>query len=82
MQSALLEVMAEQQVTIGGVTYPVPRPFFVVATQNPIESEGVYKLPDAQRDRFMMKIMLGHPSADEELAILDRMAVDRRSPTR
>jgi MoxR-like ATPase len=61
VQSALLEVMAEQQVTIGGVTHPVPKPFFVVATQNPIESEGVYQLPDAQRDRFMMKIVLDSP---------------------
>ena len=61
VQSALLEVMAEQQVTIGGVTHPVPHPFFVVATQNPIESEGVYQLPDAQRDRFMMKIVLDSP---------------------
>ncbi len=75
VQSALLEVMAEQQVTIGGVTHPVPRPFFVVATQNPIESEGVYQLPDAQRDRFMMKIVLDHPTAQEELTILDRMSV-------
>ena len=63
VQSALLEVMQEHQVTIGGVTHPVPDPFFVVATQNPIESEGVYQLPDAQRDRFMMKIVLDHPSA-------------------
>ena len=75
VQSALLEVMAEQQVTIGGVTHAVPNPFFVVATQNPIESEGVYQLPDAQRDRFMMKIVLDHPTADEELTILDRMSV-------
>ena len=62
VQSALLEVMAEQQVTIGGVTHEVPHPFFVVATQNPIESEGVYQLPDAQRDRFMMKIVLDYPT--------------------
>jgi MoxR-like ATPase len=75
VQSALLEVMAEQQVTIGGTTHPVPQPFFVVATQNPIESEGVYQLPDAQRDRFMMKIVLDHPTADEEMEILDRMSV-------
>lgn len=80
VQSALLEVMAEQQVTIGGVTHPVPEPFFVVATQNPIESEGVYNLPDAQRDRFMMKIVLDHPSADEELTILDRMGVSSAVP--
>ena len=63
VQSALLEVMAEQQVTIGGITHAVPNPFFVVATQNPIESEGVYQLPDAQRDRFMMKIVLDYPTA-------------------
>ena len=76
VQSALLEVMAEHQVTIGGITHPVPDPFFVVATQNPIESEGVYQLPDAQRDRFMMKIVLDHPTAHEEMVILDRMAVN------
>ncbi|MGH9270216.1 MAG: AAA family ATPase, partial [Ilumatobacteraceae bacterium] len=76
VQSALLEVMQEHQVTIGGITHPVPAPFFVVATQNPIESEGVYQLPDAQRDRFMMKIVLDHPTAAEELTIIDRMAVN------
>lgn len=75
VQSALLEVMAEQQVTIGGKTFQVPTPFFVIATQNPIESEGVYQLPDAQRDRFMMKITMTHPSADEEMTIVDRMSV-------
>jgi MoxR-like ATPase len=75
VQSALLEVMAEQHVTIGGKTFDVPTPFFVVATQNPIESEGVYQLPDAQRDRFMMKVTMGHPSSDEEMTIIDRMAV-------
>ncbi len=80
VQSALLEVMAEQQVTIGGATHPVPRPFFVVATQNPIESEGVYQLPDAQRDRFMMKIVLDYPTADEEALILDRMSVSAPVP--
>ena len=80
VQSALLEVMAEQQVTIGGVTHQVPHPFFVVATQNPIESEGVYQLPDAQRDRFMMKIVLDYPSADEEMMILDRMSVSAPHP--
>ncbi len=79
VQSALLEVMAELQVTIGGTTYPVPRPFLVMATQNPIESEGVYQLPDAQRDRFLMKVQLGYPTQDEELAIIERMAV--RPPT-
>ena len=76
VQSALLEVMAEQQVTIGGVTHLVPKPFFVVATQNPIESEGVYQLPDAQRDRFMMKIVLDYPTPDEEMVILDRMSIE------
>ena len=80
VQSALLEVMAEQQVTIGGVTHEVPYPFFVVATQNPIESEGVYQLPDAQRDRFMMKIVLDYPSADEEMLILDRMSISAPHP--
>jgi len=80
VQSALLEVMAEQQVTIGGIRHEVPKPFFVVATQNPIESEGVYQLPDAQRDRFMMKILLTHPTPDEEMLILDRMAVNPPLP--
>ncbi len=82
VQSALLEVMGEQQVTIGGHTHQVPRPFFVVATQNPIESEGVYQLPDAQRDRFMMKVILDHPSPAEEMVILDRMAVQAPVPDR
>ena len=81
VQSALLEVMAEQQVTIGGITHPVPNPFFVVATQNPIESEGVYQLPDAQRDRFMMKIVLDYPTPDEELTIIDRMSISAPVPT-
>jgi MoxR-like ATPase len=76
VQSALLEVMAEHQVTIGGVTHPVPEPFLVLATQNPIESEGVYPLPEAQRDRFMMKISLGYPSPSEEREIVHRMGVD------
>ncbi len=80
VQSALLEVMAEQQVTIGGITHPVPNPFFVVATQNPIESEGVYQLPDAQRDRFMMKIVLDYPTPDEELTIIDRMSISAPIP--
>ena len=76
VQSALLEVMAEHQVTIGGKSYPVPEPFFVLATQNPIESEGVYALPEAQRDRFFMKVVLGYPSAGEELEIVHRMGTD------
>ena len=73
VQSALLEVMAEHHVTIGGVTHDVPSPFLVLATQNPIESEGVYPLPEAQRDRFLMKIVLGYPSPLEELEIVNRM---------
>ena len=72
MQSALLEVMQEHQVTIGRETYPVPEPFLVMATQNPIESEGTYPLPEAQVDRFMMKVVVGYPSAHEEHAIIDR----------
>ena len=75
VQSALLEVMAEHQVSIGGVTHQVPEPFLVLATQNPIESEGVYQLPEAQRDRFMMKVVVGYPSAAEELEIVHRMGV-------
>jgi MoxR-like ATPase len=75
VQSALLEVMAERQVSLGGVTYPLPTPFLVLATQNPIESEGVYPLPEAQRDRFLMKVVVGHPSMSEELEIVRRMAV-------
>ena len=75
VQSALLEVMAERQVSLGGRTYPLPRPFLVLATQNPIESEGVYALPEAQRDRFLLKIDVGYPSGGEELAILHRMGV-------
>ena len=72
VQSALLEVMQEQQVTIGGTTYPVPRPFLVMATQNPIESEGTYALPEAQVDRFLMKIVVGYPSFGEEAAVVGR----------
>ncbi len=75
VQSALLEVMAEQQVSIGGRTYPVPKPFLVMATQNPIEQEGVYPLPEAQRDRFLLKIVVGYPSDIEEREIIYRMGV-------
>jgi MoxR-like ATPase len=75
VQSALLEVMAEKQVSIGGVTYPLNGPFLVLATQNPIEHEGVYPLPEAQRDRFLMKILVGYPNAREEADIVRRMAV-------
>ena len=77
VQSALLEVMAERQVSLGGVTYPLPKPFLVLATQNPIESEGVYPLPEAQRDRFLMRIPVDYPSALEEHEIVDRA---RREP--
>jgi MoxR-like ATPase len=76
VQSALLEVMAERQVTIGGRTFPVPRPFLVLATQNPIESEGVYPLPEAQRDRFLMKLVVRYPDYSEELEIVRRMSAD------
>ena len=72
VQSALLEVMQEQQVTIGRETHHVPRPFLVMATQNPIESEGTYPLPEAQVDRFMMKVLVGYPSPTEEYVIVDR----------
>src|SRR5271167_218220 len=72
VQSALLEVMQEQQVTIGGTTYRVPLPFIVMATQNPIESEGTYPLPEAQVDRFLMKILVDYPSTGEEAAVVGR----------
>ncbi|MEU8115858.1 MoxR family ATPase [Micromonospora sp. NPDC048947] len=80
VQSALLEAMAERQVSIGGRSWPVPEPFLVLATQNPIESEGVYQLPEAQRDRFLMKVVVDYPSDADELAILYRMSTDRPSP--
>jgi MoxR-like ATPase len=72
VQSALLEVMQEHQVTIGGTTYPVPRPFLAMATQNPIESEGTYPLPEAQVDRFLMKILVDYPTVGEEAAVVGR----------
>jgi MoxR-like ATPase len=73
VQSALLEVMQERQVTIGRETFPVPDPFLVMATQNPIESEGTYPLPEAQVDRFMLKVLVGYPTATEEFVIVERM---------
>jgi MoxR-like ATPase len=73
VQSALLEVMQERQVTIGRETHMVPNPFLVMATQNPIESEGTYELPEAQVDRFMLKVLIGYPSPTEEFIIVDRM---------
>ena len=74
VQSALLEAMQEKQVTIGDHSYPLEQPFLVLATQNPIEQEGTYPLPEAQVDRFMLKLRITYPSKDEELAILDRMS--------
>jgi MoxR-like ATPase len=73
VQSALLEAMQERQVTIGEETLPLPEPFLVLATQNPIEQEGTYPLPEAQLDRFLLKVLLDHPTREEELVILDRM---------
>jgi MoxR-like ATPase len=75
VQSALLEVMQEHQVTIGGRTYPVPEPFLVLATQNPIESEGTYPLPEAQVDRFLLKILVDYPDHVDELAVVQRSLV-------
>jgi len=74
VQSALLEAMQERQVTIGDETYPLPSPFLVLATQNPLEQEGTYPLPEAQIDRFMMKVIVDYPSRVEERSILDAMA--------
>lgn len=74
VQSALLEAMQERQVTIGGETFPLPKPFMVLATQNPIEQEGTYQLPEAQVDRFLLKCVVGYPTPRQERMILDRMA--------
>ncbi|HEY1550274.1 MAG TPA: MoxR family ATPase, partial [Kofleriaceae bacterium] len=74
VQSALLEAMQEHQVTLGETTYPLPSPFMVMATQNPVEQEGTYPLPEAQVDRFLLKVVVTYPTPDEELAILDAMA--------
>ncbi len=82
VQSALLEVMAERHVSIGGTTYPMPTPFLVLATQNPIENEGVYPLPEAQRDRFLFKIQVEYPSVEEEREIIYRMGVHPPEPHR
>src|ERR1044071_402919 len=76
VQSALLEVMQERQVTIAGETHRVPSPFLVMATQNPIETEGTYPLPEAQVDRFMMKVLVGYPSEEEEFVIVERVTGD------
>ncbi|MBY6541206.1 MoxR family ATPase [Rhodococcus sp. BP-349] len=80
VQSALLEVMAERHVSIGGHTYPMPDPFLVMATQNPIENEGVYPLPEAQRDRFLFKIVVDYPTVEEEREIVYRMGVAAPKP--
>ena len=77
VQAALLEAMQEKQVTIGGTTYPLEEPFLVLATQNPIEQEGTYPLPEAQVDRFMLKLRVGYPTRDEEKEIMRR--IDRKS---
>jgi MoxR-like ATPase len=80
VQSAMLEIMAEKQVSIGGRTYPAPDPFIVIATQNPVESEGVYPLPEAQRDRFLLKVDVDYPRGNEEFEILRRMSVKAPEP--
>ena len=77
-QSALLECMEEQQITEGGVTYPLPRPYLVIATQNPVETQGTFPLPEAQLDRFLIRLSLGYPSHEEALAMLRRFADSQR----
>jgi MoxR-like ATPase len=81
VQSALLEAMQEKQVTLGDQTFKLNEPFLVLATQNPIEQEGTYPLPEAQLDRFMLKIRVGYPTKDEEVKIIDRMAGNAAEPT-
>ena len=82
MQSALLEVMQERQVTIAGETHKVPEPFLVMATQNPIETEGTYPLPEAQVDRFMMKVLVDYPTEEEEFVIVERVTGAARTSSR
>jgi MoxR-like ATPase len=82
VQSALLEVMQEHQVTIGGETHKVPEPFLVLATQNPIESEGTYDLPEAQVDRFLFKLVVDYPAVEDEIAVVDRVSVEMPQPRR
>ena len=79
VQSALLEAMQERQVTLGDTTYELPQPFLVMATQNPLEQEGTYPLPEAQVDRFMLKVIVDYPNRSEERAILDSMATSEPS---
>ena len=81
VQSALLEAMQERQVTIGGQTHPLPSPFFVMATQNPIEQEGTYPLPEAQTDRFLFKLLVDYPSAGEEAAMMQRWGQITQAPS-
>ena len=81
MQSALLEVMQERQVTIGHESHRVPAPFLVMATQNPIESEGTYALPEAQVDRFMFKLVVDYPETRDEVAVVER-SLDTHAPVR
>jgi MoxR-like ATPase len=80
VQSALLEAMQERQVTIGGQTHPLPRPFFVMATQNPVEQEGTYPLPEAQTDRFLFKLLVDYPSAEEESLMMQRWGLVTKQP--
>jgi MoxR-like ATPase len=80
VQSALLEVMQERQVTIGRDTFPAPDPFLVMATQNPIESEGTYPLPEAQLDRFMFKVLVGYPTATQEFVVVERQTTAHETP--
>lgn len=80
VQSALLEAMQERQVSIGGETHALPTPFLVLATQNPLEQEGTYPLPEAQLDRFALKVIVGYPSREDEALILERMANTRQAP--
>lgn len=82
VQSALLEAMQERQVTIGHQTYPLPNPFIVLATMNPLDSDGTYALPFAQLDRFLIKVRVDFPTRDQELAILERFAVEQTEPVR
>jgi len=81
VQSALLEAMQERQVSIGGETFPLPNPFLVLATQNPIEQDGTYRLPEAQIDRFFLKLLVGYPGEEEELTIMERMARTAEPPS-
>jgi len=80
VQSALLEAMQERQVTIGGGTHPLPKPFFVMATQNPVEQEGTYPLPEAQTDRFLFKLLVDYPSAEEESSMMQRWGQVTKQP--